>query len=315
MSKKLIATIFVIPGLLLTSSQAIAAPATTAKKSAQLSPQLKYVDQLISSIKPKVLASDYENVDVMVDPILKNSGWAKDSISNLTTSLKLLRYLGYSSPVPIHAYISWGPAFKNQYVPVSCQYNSGGGSCGNGILFADVKWFTDMWGFKDKTKSKYPDASTKVDVSANLPHEIGHVLQESASSGTESQGKNLQPAWLREGSAEFFKLATYSIQNNIPYSTLRNQALKYWKYCKGVKLESLAGQGSYKSSCEYVHGLVAIEYLLWKKKSLEILTMYQKTSGTSQSEIFLNAFGLNQSSFQKEADKYFVAVTAIIPSN
>jgi hypothetical protein len=315
MSKKRIGIILALTGILVSGEAVIASTSHPAQKSAPLSPQMKYLDQLVNSIKPEVLASEYDTATVSIDPILKGKGWAKDSTSNLTTSLKLLRYFGYSPVYPIRAYISWGPSFKNKFIPVYCQYSGGGGYCGEGIMFADVKWFADMWQSKDKSKSKYPDETNKVAFLANLPHEIGHVLQESAKYKTESQNKNLQPAWLREGSAEFFKLASYSIQNDIPYSTLRNDYLKYWKYCKGVKLETLTGQGSSKSNCEYNNGLVALEYLIWKTQSLDALFIFPKTSGANQAEVFQNAFGFNQSAFQKEADKYVVSSTSKIPSN
>jgi hypothetical protein len=315
MSKKRIGIFLALTGILISGALVITSSTQPAQQGSALSPQMKYLDQLISSVRPGVLASDYDIAAVLVDPKLQGSGWANDSASNLTTSLKLLRYLGHSSPFPLKVYISSGPEFKNQYIPVSCQYSGGGGSCGGGILFADTQWWADMWRVADETKSKYPDETNKLSFIANLPHEIGHVLHESAKYKTESQDINLQPAWLREGSADFFKLATYSIQNDIPYSTLRTQALKYWKYCKSVKLETLTGQGSTKSGCEYTNGVVAVEYLIWKTGSLDSLFTFVKTPGTSQAEIFQNAFGLGQASFQKEADEYFVSSTADIPSN
>ncbi|MBU6264444.1 MAG: hypothetical protein KGM39_06695 [Actinomycetales bacterium] len=314
MSKSKLAVIALCSILVVSSQQAEAAQKKSSTSST-LNTQLKYLDQTISSIKDQVLASNYDSVTVHIDPQLVNSGWAADATSNLTTALKLMNYFGYSSSSPLNVYLSLGPDYKNKFIPTSCQYNSGGGSCGNGIMFGDIKWFTDMWGWNDQSKSTYPDESTKLDWSANLPHEIGHVLQESSGNGTGSQGRNLQPAWLREGAAEFFKLATYSIQNNVSYSSLRTPHLKYWRYCKGVKVSSLTSQGSYPSSCEYTVGLVAFELLIIKEKSLKPLYLYQQTPGSTQSEIFKNAFGFSQDSFQREADKYFVTSTANVPSN
>jgi hypothetical protein len=265
-------------------------------------------------LRKQVLAQTPETVTVEVDPFLKGSGWAKDATSNFATALKLMTFLGYKSTDPLRAYISWGTEFRNLHTPQSCQYNAGGGSCGGGIMFADIQWFTTQWNWIDPTHSKYPDASTKIDVVANLPHEIGHVLQQSANFGSGSMGQELSPAWLREGSAEFFKLLTYSIQNNIPYSTLRNQNLRYWKHCKGVKLATLTGSGSYDNGCEYTDGLVAVEYLIWKRRSLDPLYLFQKSPGASQSAIFRSAFGVDQTAFQKEADSYFVTSTKDLPS-
>jgi hypothetical protein len=287
----------------------------TVSKPPKLSPQLKLIDGLISSIKSQVKVQSPESITVLIDPPLVGSGWAADTTSNLGTALKLLRFFGFSSSDPLKAYVSWGPEFKNQFVPEHCRWNSGGGSCGKGVMFADIKWFTDMWNWKDSSKSKYPDLLGKISVSANLPHEIGHVLQESAGEKSGTHPELINPAWLREGTAEFFKLMTYSIQNNVTYSSLRNQYLKYWGYCKNVKLEGLTSQESYKNSCEYTSGLVAVEYLIWKKKSLDALYSFQLASGSTQSSRFQNAFNLTQTSFQKEADKYFVASTSKISVN
>jgi hypothetical protein len=315
MSKKRIGIILALTGILISGVVVIAPTTQPSQQSSPLSPQMKYFDELISSIGPEVLASEYDAATVIVDPTLEGKGWTKDSTSNLTTSLKLMRYFGYSPVYPIRIFISWEPTFRNKNIPSYCDTSGGGGYCGAGIMFANVKWWTDMWRVDDETKSKYPDETDKLSFIANLPHEIGHVLHESAKYKTESQDINLQPAWLREGSADFFKLATYSIQNDIPYSTLRTQTLKYWKYCQGVKLETLTSQGSSESGCEYTNGVVAVEYLLWKTRSLDSLFTFVKTPGVSQDEIFQNAFGLDQTSFQKEADEYFVSSTANIPSN
>jgi hypothetical protein len=312
MTKKRVGIILALTGIFIASVAVIASSTQSGQQSSPLTPQMKYLEQLISSIKPGVLASEYDKVTVSVDPILKGSGWAKDSTSNLTTSLKLMRYLGYSSSYPLKVYISSGPAFRNKYIPSYCDTSGGGGYCWPGNLFADTKWWTDMWRVDDETKSKYPDETSKLSYIANLPHEMGHVLQESANYGTDVQSKVLQPPWLREGGADFFKLATYSIQNDIPYSTLRTQVLKYWENCKGVKLGTLTGEGSSESNCEYTNGVVAVEYLIWKTQSLDSLFTFVKTPGANQAEIFQNAFGLDQSSFQIEADQYFVSSTANI---
>lgn len=323
MSKKRIGILLALIGILI--SGVVIIPFTTQSDqqnsllspldSSPLSPQLKYLDQLINSIRPEVLASEYDMASVLVDPELKDSGWAKDSTSNLNTSLKLMRYFGYSPTHPVRVYVSSTPTFLNRYIPFNCDTSGGGGSCGGGIVFANIKWWNDMWKVDDETKSKYPDETNKLAFIANLPHEIGHVLHESVKYKSEAQNINLQPAWLREGSVDFFKMATYSIQNDIPYSTLRTQHLKYWVHCKGVKLETLTDQGSYESGCEYTNGFVAVEYLLWKTQSLDSFFTFCKTPGTSQAEIFQNAFGLDQAAFQKEADKYFVSSTVNIESN
>jgi hypothetical protein len=306
--------LLILVNLVLISPNNSEASFTNKSKAPALSPQVVYVNKLAASIRKQVLLQKPETVTVEVDPALKGTGWAMDTTSNLTTALKLLAYLGFKSPDSLRAYISWGTDFRNQYIPSTCQYNAGGGSCGGGIMFADVKWFIDQWNWIDPSRSKYPDASTKVDVTANLPHEIGHVLQESSlrSSGLIDQG--LEPAWLREGGAEFFKILTYSIQNNISYSTLRTQHLRYWKQCKGVKLASLTGNGSYNNGCEYTDGFVAVEYLIWKRHSLDPLYRFQQTPGGSQGKIFQGAFGADQVAFQKEADSYFVTSTKDVPS-
>jgi hypothetical protein len=307
--------LIVVISLLLTVIAPINASAFHQKINPKSSPQLAYIDQLIQSIKTEVRGQAAESLTVTVDPILKGAGWAKDSTANLDTALKLLHYFGFTSTQPLNAYISWGPGFRNKFTPISCHGNSGGGSCGNGIMFADIKWFTDSWGFTDPSKSQYPDALAKISVAANLPHEIGHVLQESAGEKSGTHPESMNPMWLREGTAEFYKLITYSIQNNIPYSTARMQYLKYWKYCKDIKLQTLTSQGSSSNGCEYTRGLVAVEYLVWKKKSLNSLFAFQLASGSTQAERFQNAFKFSQVKYQIEADKYFLTTTSTIPSN
>jgi hypothetical protein len=252
------------------------------------------------------------DLSVNVDPLLSNSKWSKDSISSIGSATKLLKAMGIEKGQPIKIYLSWGPEYKNQFVPDYCKYGAGGGSCGQtGILFADLKWFAESWGYGTQ-EAPYKSEMDKFTITANLPHEIAHYAQTEAALAVANTDYWMYiPPWLREGGAEYFKLLSSAYDNKRTYKSLHDLYVRNGtEQCSKFPLSKITPQDSNSDGCEYGKGLLAVEYLVLKVGSPDALFMMQRTSGVDSASIFKKAFGFSLSEFEKEADDYFSLVTA-----
>lgn len=253
------------------------------------------------------------DISVNVDPILSNSKWSSDSIASIGTATKVLSALGIDKGQPMKIYLSWGAEYKNQFLPDYCKVgSSGGGSCGQtGILFADLKWFADNWGYGG-VEGPYRSEMDKFSFTANLPHEIAHYGQTEAALAVGNTAYWMYtPPWLREGGAEYFKLLSSAYDNKRTYKSLHDlYVLNGIGSCSKFPLSKISPKDSNSDGCEYGKGLLAVEYLVLKVGKPEALFMMQKTSGADTASIFEKTFGFSLSEFEKEADEYFLRVTA-----
>ncbi len=254
------------------------------------------------------------NLVIHIDPTIADTLWLKNSVATIASATQLVSAFGLSLEGKLNLYISWGPAFRNLYIPDSCKYNAGGGSCGNGDIWADLQWFAG--GSSDISNAdSIPDALSRLSIAANIPHELGHEAQQSAAKSVGNPNFwMIQPAWLREGTAEFFKLVAYSKATSTSYLDLRNLYLQgTGNTCLSVSLTELTGQGSYSSSCEYTKGLIATEYLIAKTGNMDALFITEKIPGEDFAAVFEKAYGISLAQFSAEADDYFAkAVAAVV---
>jgi hypothetical protein len=252
------------------------------------------------------------DLTVNVDPLLRNSKWSKDSVSSIGSATKLLTAIGIEKGQPMKIYLSWGPEYKNQFVPDFCKFAGGGGSCGQtGILFADLKWFAESWGYGTQ-EAPYKSEMDEVTITANLPHEIAHYAQTEAALAVGNTDYWMYiPPWLREGGAEYFKLLSSAYDNKRTYKSLHDLYVRNGtERCSKFPLAKITPQDSNSDGCEYGKGLLAVEYLVIKVGSPDALFMMQRTPGNDSASIFKKAFGFSLSEFEKEADDYFLRVTS-----
>ena len=289
----------------------MAAASPTPTKTDSPSAEVLKVQQLITQLSTKISRTDSPiQVTLLIDPKLSKSKWSADSVASIKMALKVLTALDLKPANQLKLVISQGPEFRDMHTPESCHWDSGGGSCGQGIMFADLAWFAKSLGYSSG-ESSYLSEMDKFTITANVPHEIGHVAQDAvAATNNNFNYWKLNPAWLREGSAEIFKLITYSIDNQIAYIRLHDlYASHLWYGCKDFSLSKLNGQGSYEYGCEYAKGLFATELLISKVGSFDALMNFYKIEGDSTPEIFKKAYKLDLATFEAEADAYFLKVT------
>ena len=272
----------------------------------QLSDSDAQLEAIFEGVKAQVL-SDKSMLDVSIntDPLLQNSQWAKDSITGIPTAGKLLNVLGVKPSKKLTVYISLGDQYKNQFIPDYCKFPSGGGSCGQtGITFADLKWFVTSWGYSS-VETPYKWEMDRFIIAANIPHEIGHFGQaETGIAAGNGDYWKYEPAWLREGAAEYYKFLSYAIDNGLTYKHLHDLYLINGA-ARCVKIPISTFDTSDSQGCEYNKGVFAVEYLVLKFGSADAIYKMEKTQGADAASIFKKAYGISLSDFSKEADAYF----------
>ena len=267
------------------------------------------LESIYSEIKLKVDKADPKfDISVNIDPLLSKSTWRKDSISSIGSATKLLKALGVSPTQQMKIYISWGPEYLDKFIPDYCKFSAGGGSCGQtGIIFANLKWFADNWGYEGVEKP-YKSEMDKFSISANIPHEIGHFGQSEVAIaiGNTDYWKYLPP-WLREGGAEYFKLLSTAYDRKVTYKSLHDlYLLNGGDRCANISLSQMTEQDSKSDGCEYGKGLFATEYLVLKTGKADAPLLMNAKIGTDTASIFKSAYGFSLSDFNKEADAYYL---------
>jgi hypothetical protein len=267
------------------------------------------LEAIFNNLKPKMDAANPTfDYSLNVDPLLKDSQWTKDSIASINSAKKLLTVLGVTPPKKLQIYLTWGPEYAAPFLPDYCQAGTGGGGyCGQtGKLVSNIKWFINNWGYGE-TEKPYKSEMDKFIVTANVPHEIGHFGQDSTATSADNPDYwRYQPAWLREGGAEYFKFLAYAYDNKVTYKHLHDLYLASGvERCLNVPLVSESPDG-----CEYTKGLFAIEYLVLKTGNPNAIFAMAKTNGTDTASIFKSTYGFTLADFAKEADAYFAKVVA-----
>lgn len=273
------------------------------------------LEALFNGIKIKMAsAQPMFSVSINTDPKLSKSAWAKDSVSAIGSSLKLLQALKVESAKEIKIFLSWGGEYKDPFLPDYCRNPSGGGSCGQtGIMFADLKWFATNWGYGGVEKP-YKSEMDKFSITANIPHEIGHYgMTEIAMAANNNSYWMYLPPWLREGGAEYFKLLTMAYEKNVTYKSLHDLYLtNSGDRCGSLPLSKMTEQDSKTDGCEYSKGLFAVEYLTLKVGKIDALFLMNKATGTDTAQIFKDAYGFSLVDFNKEADAYYAKLLGIL---
>jgi hypothetical protein len=287
---------------------------STAPSAQKMSTNDQKLEDIYNEVKVKLKgAESHVDLSLNIDPQLTKSLWSKDSVASIPTANKLLTVLNVRPVNQQKIYISWGTEYKNKFAPDYCRYSSGGGLCGQtGIIFADLKWFADNWGYGG-VEAPYKWEMDDFSIKANLPHEIGHYGQEeSAAEIGNTDYWKYDPGWLREGAAEYFKLLSSAYDRKVSYKKLHDMYLTNSgsKRCAKYSLLSMSAENSNSDGCEYSKGLFAAELLVIKTGRADGIYDMERTIGTDTASIFKKAYGFSLASFCAEVDAYFAQITA-----
>jgi hypothetical protein len=124
-------------------------PTPTATPAKEVSKFAQATQEILEEVwkSSKKSESKYQ---VFIEPARSDSKWAKENLALMEATLELLTKMGYPATTEVKAYIGWDWKWIQQYVPQQTWcYNgqwAGGGNCGSGINFVNLKFLADWQG-------------------------------------------------------------------------------------------------------------------------------------------------------------------------
>jgi hypothetical protein len=248
---------------------------------------------------------------VVIEPARANSVWAKEQSELIDLSLEFLAKLGFDIKTESTIYIGWGFNWLNNYVPRnSWCYNatwSGGGSCGEGILFLNLK-HTAEWIRSGDEEVPFPTPVVRFVATSVTTHELAHQAQRDYS---ESNGKTVSfyPSWIREGSPELLKIAVYAKYYGLTYTEVRDLYLYHgamFTGCGNAKLMDLLMSDNDERRCNSVGGFLASEYLIATTKNVQSTFTFASSKIAGQGPRFdQERKGISNETYQKTMQEVF----------
>lgn len=144
---------------------------------------------------------------------------------------------------------------------------------------------------------------------SGLAHEWVHVARSQISRGFVPDN---EPAWMREGLAEVVSgmarvKASRGRMTYRDFHVIRLRKFIQWPSTCRQPTSSYRDNSSLLGGCEYHRGAIALELLIANYGGLDkIIKLYDDASRTGDFfESFRNVYGMNISSFETKADRYF----------
>ena len=221
----------------------------------------------------KSSATSKTKVKIEIEPARKDSDWAKQQADLTNISLELFAKMGFDIKTDPTIYIGWDWNWIQQYMPKqSWCYNgqwAGAGSCGEGILFLNLKHTADWIRSGDK-EIPFPSKQVQFVATSVTIHELAHQAQRDFAEGN---GKNVSfyPAWIREGAAMMLQIGGYAKYHDISYIEARDIMLytgATFQGCGDAKILEMLMSNNHPRNCNYTAGMLAAEYLAATTKDL-----------------------------------------------
>ena len=251
----------------------------------------------------KSSATSKTKVKIEIEPARKDSDWAKQQAELTDISLELFAKMGFDIKTEPTIYIGWDWNWIQQYMPKQswCYTGqwAGAGSCGEGILFINLKHTADSLRSGDK-EIPFPSKQVQFNATSVMIHELAHQAQRDFS---ESNGKNVSfyPAWIREGAAELLKIAGYAKYHGISYIEARDIYL-YTNYtfqgCGDAKILEMLMSNNHPRSCNYTAGMLAVEYLAATTKDLRSTFSFAGSKLDGLGPNFNNQTGISEETYR-----------------
>ena len=245
---------------------------------------------------------------VFIQPERSDSKWAKENLALMEATLELLTKMGYPITTEFKVYIGWDWKWIQQYMPQqSWCYNgqwAGGGQCGNGINFINLKHTAD-WQRSGNVESEWRSEPEKFQGTATLSHEVAHQAQADYLVKF-SRGSYFYPAWIREGVPEVIKTFAYAKVYNQSYLEVRENYLKMTeRKCQNVKLNELLMSGNHPDGCQGVLGLLASEVLLATTRDVNSLFNFGASKIAGNGPGFDYENGISKETYQSVMKEMF----------
>jgi hypothetical protein len=251
----------------------------------------------------KSSATSKTKVKIEIEPARKDSDWARQQADLTNISLELFAKMGFDIKTDSTVYIGWGFDWLNNYMPKnSWCYNatwSGGGACGEGILFLNLKHTADWIRSGDK-EIPFPSKQVQFVATSVTIHELAHQAQIDFA---ESNGKNVSfyPAWIREGAALMLQIGGYAKYHGISYIEARDIMLytgATWQGCGDVKILEMLMSNNHPRNCNYTAGMLAAEYLAATTKDLGSAFLFAGSKLNGLGPNFNNQTGISEETYR-----------------
>lgn len=246
------------------------------------SPEALVIDKLVDIAWEKGKPAT-EFIVSEVNDRVKGTTWANDNAAMLPAITRMLDGVGAPLTRRVDWYVWWDLESLQPKLPTPCwakdtrffNVNSvGAGYCVPSTIFIFFEAY-QQWYPKEGFLEKYPNAWDEYGIVAVTAGEVAHFSQQTYGEKFGHQMSNFYPAWLREGPSVLYSAMAYAKYKNIPYSTVRNLALRHFNNfgCGEVLLTDLLMFNQSTQSCEYSGGLLAAEYMV--AKSGDILAPFR----------------------------------------
>ena len=213
-------------------------------------------------------------VKIKTNDRVKNSLWARDNEAMLPAITRILDGAGAPLTRDVEWFVWWDLASLQPLLPQNCWARDlkafrvesvGAGYCIPNSIFIFFEAY-QQWYKKEGFLEKYPNEWDKFGIAAVTAGEVTHFAQQLYGERYGHATMNFYPAWLREGPSVLYAAMAYAKQMNMPYSTVRNLALRHFgnPSCSDVKMIDLLMFNQSPSLCEYSGGFLASEYLVAK---------------------------------------------------
>ena len=237
------------------------------------SPEALVIDKLVDIAWEKGKPAT-EFIVSEVNDRVKGTTWANDNAAMLPAITRMLDGVGAPLTRRVDWYVWWDLESLQPKLPTPCwakdtrffNVNSvGAGYCVPSTIFIFFEAY-QQWYPKEGFLEKYPNAWDEYGIVAVTAGEVAHFSQQTYGEKFGHQMSNFYPAWLREGPSVLYSAMAYAKYKNIPYSTVRNLALRHFNNygCGEVLLTDLLMFNQSTQSCEYSGGLLAAEYMVAK---------------------------------------------------
>ena len=246
------------------------------------SPEALVIDKLVDIAWEKGKPAT-EFIVSEVNDRVKGTTWANDNAAMLPAITRMLDGVGAPLTRRVDWYVWWDLESLQPKLPTPCwakdtrffNVNSvGAGYCVPSTIFIFFEAY-QQWYPKEGFLEKYPNAWDEYGIVAVTAGEVAHFSQQTYGEKFGHQMSNFYPAWLREGPSVLYSAMAYAKYKNIPYSTVRNLALRHFNNygCGEVLLTDLLMFNQSTQSCEYSGGMLAAEYMV--AKSGDILAPFR----------------------------------------
>jgi len=217
---------------------------------------------------------------------VKGTTWATDNEAVMPAITQILEGVGAPITREVEWFVWWDLPSLTPLLGTNCwarypeAFNAksvGAGYCSPSTTFIFYEAY-QQWYPKEGFLEKYPKYGER----------FGHNSQ------------NFLPAWLREGPAVLFASLAYAKYANIPYSTVRNLALRHHGlyHCKKIPMTDLLMFNTSPSTCEYSGGFLAVEYLVAKYGDLLAPFRYLESKIPGNGERCSNPDSICRSSYE-----------------